>query len=313
MPTEQAIREAKNRWARRRRRLIGYGQWQPFTDAARVREHVLAIQATGMGLAGIAKHTSVGIGTLEYLLYRKDQYGPAAAIRTESAQALLAYWPALDDYEDGANIDATGTRRRLQALAKMGWSSKAIHQRIDCSSVQTLERLRYRTKVTAKLARAIRDVYNDLSAKAAEEHGVHPSIASRSRTYATRYGWAGPEAWDPDTIDDPDAKPDWTGHCGTDRGWWLHRLEGIPVCQPCEAAHGQWKAERAHLTHSERWRELAQARGEARSREVDLAHDGRELLRHGVDIERVAERLGVTRNHLQQAMLRHSADEAVAA
>ena len=54
MTTDQAIREAKNRWARRRRRLIGYGQWQPFTDAEPARRHVLAILGTGMGLAGIA-------------------------------------------------------------------------------------------------------------------------------------------------------------------------------------------------------------------------------------------------------------------
>lgn len=43
----------------------------------------------------------------------------------------------------------------------------------------------------------------------------------------------------------------------------------------------------------------------AASREADLAHDGRELLRHGADTEQAAERLGVTRNHLQQALLRH--------
>jgi hypothetical protein len=36
-------------------------------------------------------------------------------------------------------------------------------------------------------------------------------------------------------------------------------------------------------------------------------------MRLGADIHQAAERLGVSRNHLQQAMLRHPADQAVAA
>jgi hypothetical protein len=313
--TDQAIREAKNRWARRRRRLIGYGQWQPFVDAAPTRQHVLAIQATGMGLHGIVKHTGVSIGSLEHLLYGKDGH-PAVKIRTESAEVLLNYWPTLDDYEDRNVIDGTGTRRRMQALAVAGWPSKAVHRHVNVGGSQTIERLRFRTKVTARLARAIRDFYDDVAAKTAEDYGVKPSFATRTRTYAARSQWAGPEAWDSDTIDDPEANPDWTGHCGSDRGWWLHRLEDIPVCQPCEAAHAAWKAERAGLPKEERWIELGKARAGARTREADLAEDARELMRiSGATVEQAADRLGVTKQHLQQAMLRHPepADETAAA
>jgi DNA-binding phage protein len=51
--------------------------------------------------------------------------------------------------------------------------------------------------------------------------------------------------------------------------------------------------------------ERFRARASATTREADLAHDARELLRLDVGIEQVAERLGVTRNHLQQALLRN--------
>lgn len=305
MTTDQALREAKNRWARRRRRLIGYGQWQPFTDAEPARQHVLAIQATGMGLAVIAKHTGVNRGSLDHLLYGSHPIPPAAQIRTENAQALLAYWPSLDDYEDRAVLDGTGTRRRMQALAVAGWPSKAIHQHIGVGNMQTVEKLRSRAKVTARLARAVRDFYDEVSAKTAEDYGVEPWIAVRTRTYAAKNQWAGPEAWDPDTIDNPAAVPDWTGYCGTDRGWWLHRLEDIPTCPACETAHEQWKAERAHLSRDERWSELGKARTQARTREADLAHDARELIRLGADTEQAAERLGVTTSHLHQALKRH--------
>jgi hypothetical protein len=301
-----AIREAKNRWARRRRRLIGYGQWQPFTDAEPARQHVLAVQATGMGLARIAKHTGVNRGSLDHLLYGSHPIPPAAQIRTENAQALLAYWPTLDDYEDRAVIDATGTRRRMQALASAGWPSRAIHQRIQVGNMQTFEKLRYRAKVTARLARIVRDFYDEASVKPAENYGVEPWIASRTRTYATKNQWAGPEAWDMDTIDDPDAHPDWTGECGTDRGWWMHSINDIPVCARCDAAHTQWKAERAHLASNERFRQLALAKGAASNRGATLAADARELLRiTGHSVEQIAERLGVTKAHLYQELLRH--------
>lgn len=207
MTTEQAIREAKNRWARRRRRLIGYGQWQPFTDAAPVREHVLAIKATGMGLAGIAKHTGVNRGSLDHLLYGSDDFPPAEKIRTENAHALLDYWPHLDDYADRNIIDGTGTRRRMQALAAAGWSSHDVHRHVGSGHKQTFERLCTRDKVTARLARAVRDFYDEYSAKKPEEYGVEPWIAERTRAYATKQDWAPAIAWDDDTIDDPAAEP----------------------------------------------------------------------------------------------------------
>ncbi|MBD9721912.1 helix-turn-helix transcriptional regulator [Streptomyces caniscabiei] len=310
MTTDQALREAKNRWARRRRRLIGYGQWEPFTNAEPARRHVLAIQATGMGLAGISRHTGVNRGSLDHLIYGSHPIPPAAQIRTENAEALLAYWPNLDHYEDRAVIDATGTRRRMQALAVAGWPSNAIHRHIRVGNPQTIEKLRARTKVTALLARTTRDFYDAVSAKTAEDYGVEPWVAGRTRTWAAKRQWAGPEAWDPDTIDDPDAHPDWTGRCGTDHGWWTHTIDGIPACQRCTAAHQAWLAERRDLPAAERFRQLAHAKGAASNRGANLAHDARELMRiSGLTYEQVAERLGVTRNHIQQELLRHSETE----
>ncbi|MGW2223873.1 hypothetical protein [Streptomyces formicae] len=310
--TEEAIRDAKNRWARRRRRLIGYGQWQPFVDAAPVRQHVLAIQASGMGVAGIAARTGVNRGSIDHLLYGSAPCPPAVQIRTENAAALLSYWPTLDDYEDRSVIDGTGTRRRMQALAATGLPPKAVHRQVRIGNPQTFEHLTSRSKVTARTARAVRDFYNQASTKTAEQYGVTPGIATRTRNWAAKNRWAGPEAWDDDLIDDPAHAPDWTGHCGTDRGYWTHRWQKIPVCGRCESAHAEWLAARADLGVRERTRQQLAARAAAAHREADLAHDARELMRvSGLDYEQAAERLGVTRQHLQQALVRHP--EAVAA
>jgi plasmid maintenance system antidote protein VapI len=50
-----------------------------------------------------------------------------------------------------------------------------------------------------------------------------------------------------------------------------------------------------------------------RTRGELLAADARELFQYGVRIEQVAERLGVTRNHIQQELLRHPDTEKAAA
>ncbi|MFJ1647935.1 hypothetical protein [Streptomyces sp. NPDC088258] len=305
MTTSQAIRDAKARWQRRRRRLIAYGQWQPFTDAHPVREHVTAIRATGMSLKNLSTATGVTVATLDHLYYGGTGYPPAHQIRTESANALLAYWPRLDDYVDAAVIDATGTRRRMQALAATGWPATATHGQIGYLAPRSVEKLRRNTQVTARVARTVRDLYPTASTGRAEDHGVTPWLAQRCRAYAASCGWTPPSTWDDDTIDDPDAIPEWTGRCGTDRGWWTHRLEQITVCSPCELAHGEWKRANAHLGKRDYMAALGRARAAASNRGPSIAADGRELLSHGVDIDTAAARIGVTRQHLQQELVRH--------
>ena len=205
----------------------------------------------------------------------------------------------------GQYVDATGSIRRARALHAIGHTALAIAEAAGTSRTRILPLLDGHPRLRRSLAVRIEAAY----AKLANQPGDN----ARARNRSAREGWAPPGAWDDDSIDDPAAHPDWTGHCGSDRGWWLHRFENIPVCAPCTAAHEQWKTERAHLSHSERWSEIGLARSQARSREADLAHDARELMRLGADIHQAAERLGVSRNHLQQAMGRHPADEAVAA
>lgn len=219
MTTEQAVREAKNRWARRRRLAISTGVWQPFVDAQPVREHVQAIRAAGMSLADLAAATGVGRGGLDHLLWGKpcDGLPPAARIRTETADALLNYWPRLDDYTAAdAHVDATGTRRRLRALAATGWTWHAIAERAGIPQ-STVERASRRAMVTAATARAIRDLYDTVGGPPAERHGITPWIAARTRRRATAAGWPPPAAWDDDHIDDPAAQADGDATTGPSR------------------------------------------------------------------------------------------------
>lgn len=305
MSTDQAVRDATARWARRRRRLIGYNQWQPFVDAEPTRQHVQAIRDAGMSVKNLSEVTGVTISTLDYLIYGSGDYPPAAQIRTESARTLLAYWPKLDDYVDGAVIDATGTRRRLQALGSAGWPATAIHRRVGFGNVKTIENARYNKQVTARLARAVRTLYESVSSRNAEHYGITPWVAARCRGHAASLNWQRPQVWDDDTIDDPTARPEWTGRCGSDRGWWMHTLQKLPMCEPCETAHQQWKADHQGLSRDEYMSALGKSRASASNRGYDIATDGRELMRLGCDYEQAAARLGITRQHLQQELCRH--------
>lgn len=240
--------------------------------------------------------------------------GQRTQIRRDTLRRILAVQP--EKPAPGKYLDATGTRRRIQALRAIGWSSKAIAQRAGSAEVRiNLISTSRQPTVRHMLAVKIGALFTEL-------HRT-PAPAGRSATRAKRYaeslGWAPPAAWD--DIDDPNAIPDWTGHCGTDRGYWMHSLQQLPMCPRCETAHADWLADNAHLPVQELNQARFRARNAAASREADLAHDARELLRvSGLDTQQAAERLGVTRNHLQQVLLRHpekaaadQQDEVVAA
>lgn len=208
----------------------------------------------------------------------------------------------------GKFVDATGTTRRVQALRAIGYSPAFIATAFSFS--ETHVRLLSRgnqPNVRYGVAVRVAAVFADLATTPA----ARSTSATMSRNYARNHGWAPPAAWD--DIDDPAAVPDWTGECGTDRGYWVHRRQQLTMCPRCERAHQAWLAERADLAPQELNQERFRARAAAGGREADLATDARELMRYGVDTERAAERLGVTRNHLQQVLIRHPADEAVAA
>jgi len=204
MTTQQALRRANSRYQRRRSHAIAHGTWRPFVDAQPVRKHVEAIRATGMSVADLAAASGVNRGALAHLLYGTGAIPPARKLRPETAQALLNYWPVLDDYSDSARINSTGTLRRVRALASVGWTWTAMANHIDGWCRSTFERLSHDKPVTAALARAIRDMYDQVAAFPAEEFGVARPAAQRARTCARRASWPDPLWWeDWGGIDDP--------------------------------------------------------------------------------------------------------------
>lgn len=264
-------------------------------DGTRVAAHIQACIDAGWTRLGIAEASLVSDRAIRYILAGQP------TVQRDNALRLLAIKP-----EDSPRVPPIGTVRRIKALARIGYTIQWTATQAECSNRHIYEILNGTVEaVDRPLAERFAEIYS--------RHEATPGPSNPARIAATSKNWTGPDGWDSDSIDDPDAHPDWTGFCGSDRGWWTHRLEHIPVCEPCQAAHDQWLQDRKHLSHSERYQALGRARAEASNRGAAIAEDARELMRFGADYEAAAQRIGVTRQHLQQELLRHPEPLDVAA
>lgn len=266
VPCKQAASVA----ARHRYRMIAYGKWQPFTDAAPAREHVRALQAAGLGWERIAKLAGVAPPTVSSLLYGRAGRPPTRKIRTATAQTLLAFRPALDDLPPTAFTDAAGTRRRLQALTAAGWSVQRLAGRLGTDRAHAGRIIRGdNPRVTAATALQVRALCGELWDKLPPE-GTHREkiAASRARNHARRMGWVPLAAWD--AIDDPDAAPaaGWDRRNAA-RDWGVLAEEAAFLLA---AGEESWRvAERLGVTPSTLSTTLARERKKAAREDADAA------------------------------------------
>lgn len=194
---------ASTAYQSRRGRLVAYGRWEPLVDAEPVREHLRTLSASGIGARRVAELTGISTGGLNRILYGAKDRPPCRRVKPEIARAVRAIKPAAEALSDGALIDGTGTRRRTQALAALGWSVAeqarrcGRDQRNHCYAVSA-------EQVTVKTARLVRELYDALSTLTPPPG----QVTNRVRAWAASKGYAPPLAWDDDRIDDPAARPD---------------------------------------------------------------------------------------------------------
>ena len=186
---------------RARRRAIAYGTWNPqeLTPAAPVVEHIAALRAYGMSLRAIEEIAGGPPGSLADLAYPGHHQHPAQ-VTPERAEKVLAVRFDLDAIPDHRQVDVSGTRRRIQALARTGWSMRHLAELlgVTVSTVSAYTKPN-RKRVLVRVARAVRDVYDELA--------MTPGDCTRAARWAERRGWPPPLAWDDATIDDPTAQP----------------------------------------------------------------------------------------------------------
>jgi hypothetical protein len=197
-------RAANRAYEANRTRQILYGRWQPYVDAAPARTHVRALMAYGIGWKRVAHLAGVPITCVNRLLYGIGDRKPSVRIRPGTQAALLAVQPSLDLLAPAVRVDATGSRRRLQALVRIGWSKSKLASRLGMQ-VRNLGWAFGAGYVAAGTARKVLALYEELwDQPPAEETHRDKIAASRARRYAADRDWPAPMDWDDDLIDVPD-------------------------------------------------------------------------------------------------------------
>ncbi|WP_369274473.1 helix-turn-helix domain-containing protein [Streptomyces sp. R11] len=198
---------------RLRYRQMGYGTWQPLVDAEPARQHINQLRGLGHSIPSIEKAAQVSPATLSRILY--DGVNKRAhRIRPEVAQRIRTIPLVAPPVKAHTIVDATGTRRRLQALVAMGWTLNALGPQLGFHP-RRLTDLIHNDRVLASTARRIADAYRTVQTRDPRDHGVPQRSINLSRNLAAREGWHGPLAWD--DIDDPDCKPETKGRADVHR------------------------------------------------------------------------------------------------
>lgn len=273
---------------RERVRLAGQSNLTPVPVLA---AHLAVLSESGLSQCAIARAAQVSQSTISNIMNGKLR----SCLRSKG-ERILAVQPGVHD--EISERSALGSARRLQALYAIGHGALAISSAFDINhaTVSQIVNGRYQL-INGSIAVRVQAIYRQLSRT--------PGPSKHASTRAKQEGWAPPAAWNDEEIDNPQAIPDWTGYCGTDRGWWIHTTLKLPMCQACTDAHEQWKAEHRGLPRNEFMSAMFLARAAAATRGPAIAEDGRELMRLGHTTEQAAERLGITPDYLRQELLRH--------
>lgn len=121
-------------------------------------------------------------------------------MRRSTLNRILQAQPTAASIGDRSRRDATGTVRRLQALATRGFGVTAIAEELGLHqpTVTDIRRGRF-TNVEHHNAVAIAGLY--------EQWQHLDGGSARAKAQADRFRWAPPAAWD--DIDDPNEEPKW--------------------------------------------------------------------------------------------------------
>ena len=178
-----------------------------------VRDHINLLIAAGISDRTISDAAGVSRTTIRAIMRGRNERGGQINKSTTKAvaAAILALKPSTEILGDGCFTDATGTRRRIQALATIGWPQSRIAARIGIRPSNMVTLLR-QDRVTVRMAKTVRAVYDQLwDQQPATTTSYEAGAVRRSKTLSARKGWVPPMAWDDDTIDDPNTMPDLGG------------------------------------------------------------------------------------------------------
>lgn len=196
-----------------RRRQQAYGTYtRALIDATPTRAHLAWLRSQGMGVKTIAAASGVPKDTLGRVMWGRRDHATGTVIlppkvAPKTAERILAVRPELHLLADHAVIDATGYRRRVQALVAHGWSLPAIARAVDGQITEyQLRGWVHGDRITAASARDVVALFDRLwMLTPPADTPQQAAMVARARRLAGRYGWVPALAWD--DIDTDPAPP----------------------------------------------------------------------------------------------------------
>lgn len=188
-------------WHARRTRLLAYGRWEPLQlrDPARVRVRVDELRAAhGLCVEGIAELAGVSSSVIAGLVFERGAGFRTRGVHPVTEERILAARFNLDRLSEYRRVSAVGTRRRIEALAWVGWSGQQLAAELGVSRTAVAAH-RHRDVVLVSTARAVRDLY--------QAWGLREGPSPKARATARRRGYVPAAAWDDDDLDDLRGRP----------------------------------------------------------------------------------------------------------
>ncbi|MCX4801735.1 hypothetical protein OG594_08735 [Streptomyces sp. NBC_01214] len=206
------------------------GTWIQLIDAEPVRQHLLQLHAAGIRPGWIAATTGLSIQTLRDFVQPHPNRNRGRKQRTspETAAKILA---VTEENHLRGRVDGLGTRRRIQALVRVGWPMNhiAAHAGISQAYISVLMR---RDVIFGSTAKAVADTYDHIS-KRNPPANISAAQVKRARNWAAAEGWPPPKYWAkfPDAIDDPHFTPEYgmtKPELRAEEARWLVTTAGVP-------------------------------------------------------------------------------------
>ena len=200
--------DANTAASRNSARARTFGRWQPYIDAAPIREHIAHLREYHLGMTRIAKLAHTSVSHIRQLVGTTADGRPTTLrVRPSTAARILAIQPSPATVAPSARVDGTGTRRRLQALVAIGFPLPFLAGQLGRTHANLARTLR-RASVYASTAQLVNALYERLwDTTPPHATKAQRAASAHARAHAQRHRWRPPLGWD-DIDTDPEADPD---------------------------------------------------------------------------------------------------------
>jgi len=214
-------------------------------ERAQALARLRAFRARGMAFVQMAEQVDCPARTIAGVL--DDRHGSIKRPTLDMLNSIRFEEPA-----PHIRVSSLGTRRRMGGLWVAGYPIPLLTEMLGIGNRGYWQKVIKGKKagelVSAATRLSVERLTEKLEHASPTDFGVDLRKAAYCTTWAKKSGCVPLTCWDPDTIDDPEAYPEWTGQCGSQAGYRIHRRENIPVCRLCRDADDLAYASRPPLS-----------------------------------------------------------------